>query len=115
VRRLSIYMAHASSSATGKPKSVIENDEIVDAPDKTKMPWLVPACSYDDLKAKVEEAGADLLPGANIAGLVPGVVNASFDAKANLWDANSTQEWAFEFKARTSAYSLNDACMDLEA
>jgi hypothetical protein len=86
---------------------------IIDALDKTKMPWLVPACSYDDLKAKIEEAGADLFPGANIAGLVPEGVNASFDAKAYLWDADASREWSFEFRARTNAYNFGTACKDL--
>jgi hypothetical protein len=80
---------------------------------KTKMPWLVPACSQDDLQKKIQEAGVMLFPGATIAGLVPGVILSPFDAYAYLWTSNCPLEWAFEFKARSDGYALQKGCEDL--
>jgi hypothetical protein len=89
--------------------------EITRALTTTKMPWLVPACSHDDLMSKIREAGVELFAGAKIAGLVPGVRNSAFDAHAYLWERATRQEWAFEFKARSgSDYTLTVACRELE-
>jgi hypothetical protein len=117
------YGRHPFTTASKKTKASrkqqreyeVEMNVILLALENTQMPWLVPARSHDELMKKIEEAGANLFPGAKIAGLVPGVVSSPFDAYAYPWDANSTQEWVFEFRARTLEYALTDACNDLEA
>jgi hypothetical protein len=76
------------------------------------MPWLVPACSQQDLK-KTREAGAVVFEGANIACLVPGVRKSAFDARAYLWE-DSMLECVFEFKARSGDYTLKTACGELK-
>jgi hypothetical protein len=79
----------------------------------TMMPWLVPACSLEALMDAVGGAGEKLFGDAPIAGLVPGVTNASFDACAYWWAEGAPLEWAFEFKARSASYSLTKAIDDL--
>jgi hypothetical protein len=89
--------------------------KIIAALRHTMMPWLVPACSREDLNNAVEAAGAPLLSGAQIAGLVPGVASASFDAYAYGWASLAPLEWSFDFKARSESHSLADAIRALEA
>jgi hypothetical protein len=93
-----------------------EIEQINSALDKENgMPWLVPACSLEELNTAVDLVGAGLFQGAKIAGLVPGVGNASFDACAYLWDVGAPLAWAIEFKARSDDYPLNTAMSDLQA
>jgi hypothetical protein len=80
---------------------------------KTKMHWLVPACSRNDLIKTVALAGDRLFP-ARIAGLVPGGTNSPLDAYAYGWAKNAPLEWSFEFKARSASYGLTKAKTDLE-
>jgi hypothetical protein len=78
---------------------------------KTKMPWLVPACSIERLESAVGSAGAELFCDASIAGLVPGVTRSSFDACAYMWAEGAPLEWAYEFKS--GSYNVADAVTDL--
>ncbi|KAL7580554.1 hypothetical protein ACA910_003679 [Epithemia clementina (nom. ined.)] len=82
---------------------------------EAKMPWLIPACSKSDLRAKMK-ASPSLLSGLNVAGLVPGEQQDSpFDAKAYPWENDQDDpEWVFEFKARRETYSLSEGKKDLE-
>jgi len=75
---------------------------------QVKMPWLVPACWREDLS----QTGAFfLMDDFEVAGLVPGETNASFDAKAYIC---GSVRWAFEFRARSDTYSMQAAVDDLE-
>jgi hypothetical protein len=87
--------------------------EITRALTTTKMPWLVPACKYEDLMSKIREAGAELFAGAKIAGLVPGVRNSAFDAHTYLWCRAMRQEWVFK-ACSGSDYTLTVACREWE-
>ncbi|KAL7580537.1 hypothetical protein ACA910_003665 [Epithemia clementina (nom. ined.)] len=82
---------------------------------EVEMPWLIPACSKRDLRAKMK-ASPSLLTGLNVAGLVLGEEQDSpFDAKAYTWDKDQDDpEWVFEFKARRGTYSLSEGKKDLE-
>ncbi|KAL7561153.1 hypothetical protein ACA910_011975 [Epithemia clementina (nom. ined.)] len=66
---------------------------------EVKMPWLIPACSKRDLRAKMK-ASPSLLSDLNVAGLVPGEQQDSpFDAKAYTWGKDQDDpEWVFELK-----------------
>lgn len=84
---------------------------------RSKMPWLVPAYSAGALKMKIEEAGKDLFAGANVCGLVPGATSNSFlgDASAYDWKSGGELKWRFEFRARSTSYSVQNCLKDLEA
>jgi hypothetical protein len=79
------------------------------------MPWLVPACSRDDLENAVARAGAGLFGDAKIAGIVPGATNSPFDACAFGWANAAPLQWVFEFKARTDSYTEASGFADLNS
>jgi hypothetical protein len=89
------------------------------------MPWFVPACSANNDYApkcfEDEDGSGDLitlLKDLNVAALVPGSVNASFDIDAYDWPPkleSSTPEllWKFEVKSRSNNYSMAKGMIDL--
>lgn len=82
---------------------------------RLQMPWLVPAYSAGALKLKIEEAGSDLFGQVNLCGLVPGATNSLLDASAYDWKSKGKLAWRFEFRARSTSYSVQDCCKDLDA
>ena len=79
--------------------------------EKEQMPWLVPACKKEMLKEKIDAYGENYFGYYDVAGLVPGVVNARMDAEAIRW--NGETDWEFEFRARANSYSIEAAMKDL--
>jgi len=81
---------------------------------KTKVPWLVPACSTSELQEKIEEAGEDLFDVIPIAGRVPGVSSDNLDASTVPWDSSKEElSWWFEIKARSQTFSMVEGCATL--
>jgi hypothetical protein len=99
-------------SEVKRPK--LDPARCITALDTTMMPWLVPACSRDDLESTVARAGAGLFSGSDIAGIVPGA-NSPFDACAFGWANKAPLQWMFEFKSRSEYYEEADAIRHLNA
>jgi len=75
-----------------------------------KIPWLVPACNNSVLK----EIPQNIFPDNMVAGLIPSKVKARFDAHSYALGSSEVTNWVFEFRARSSDYSLNKAIKDLK-
>jgi len=77
--------------------------------EEEKMPWLVPACSNQTLK---KGSAMEVLGDLCIAGLVPGYINAPFDAYAYVLGSAQGPSWVFEFCSCSSSYLLEDSKAD---
>jgi len=76
-----------------------------------KIPWLVPACNNSFL----HEIPQNIFPDNMVAGLIPSTeVKARFDARSYALGSSEVVNWVFEFRSRSSDYTLNEAIKELK-